>query len=108
MSAAIEQVASGSVNAWIIGDEEEVIVIDPGSDADAVLAAVGERDILAVICTHGHASHVEAAVTVANRDQAPVAVHPLDRIAWREVHPSDAAEIEMADGGLFDVADVQL
>jgi glyoxylase-like metal-dependent hydrolase (beta-lactamase superfamily II) len=108
VSAAIEQVASGSVNAWIIGDEEEVIVIDPGSDADAVLAAVGERDILAVICTHGHASHVEAAVTVANRDQSPVAVHPLDRISWREVHPSDAAEIEMADGGLFDVADVQL
>ena len=108
MSAAIEQVTSGSVNAWIIGDDEEVIVIDPGGDADAVLAAVGERDILAVICTHGHASHVEAAVTVANRDQAPVAVHPLDRIAWREVHPSDAAEIEMADGGIFEVADVQL
>jgi glyoxylase-like metal-dependent hydrolase (beta-lactamase superfamily II) len=108
VSAAIEQVTSGAVNAWIIGDDEEVIVIDPGGDADAVLAAVWERDILAVICTHGHASHVEAAVTVANRDQAPVAVHPLDRIAWREVHPSDAAEIEMADGGLFDVADVQL
>ena len=27
-------------------------------DAGAVLAAVGEREILAVICTHGHASHV--------------------------------------------------
>jgi glyoxylase-like metal-dependent hydrolase (beta-lactamase superfamily II) len=108
VSAAIEQVPSGTVNAWIIGDTEEVIVIDPGTDAAAVLAAVGERDILAVICTHGHAAHVEAAITIANHDEAPVALHPLDRIAWREVHPDDAAEIEMADGGIFEVADVQL
>jgi glyoxylase-like metal-dependent hydrolase (beta-lactamase superfamily II) len=108
VSAAIEQVSSGAVNAWIIGDSEEVIVIDPGSDAPAILAAVGERDILAVICTHGHAAHVGAAITVANHDEAPVALHPLDRIAWREVHPDDAAEIEMAEGGIFEVADVQL
>jgi len=108
VSAAIEQVPSGTVNAWIVGDSEEVIVIDPGGDAAAVLAAVGERDILAVICTHGHAAHVEAAITIANHDEAPVALHPLDRILWREVHPDDAAEIEMADGGVFEVADVQL
>jgi glyoxylase-like metal-dependent hydrolase (beta-lactamase superfamily II) len=106
MEARIEQVAEGT--AWVVGDDEEAIVIDPGEDAAAVLETAGEREILAVICTHGHASHVAAAVAVAERDEAPVALHRADRLLWRAAHPDDDPEIEMADGGRFDVADVQL
>jgi len=95
-------------NAWLIGDDDEVIVIDPGEDAGSVLEQVGDREILAVICTHGHASHVAAAVEVAERDEAPVALHRSDRLLWRLVHEGADPEIEMADGGRFDVADVQL
>jgi len=95
-------------NAWLIGDDEEVIVVDPGEDAASVLEQVGDREILAVICTHGHASHVAAAIEVAERDEAQVALHRADRLLWRAVHDGDDPEIEMADGGLFDVADVQL
>jgi glyoxylase-like metal-dependent hydrolase (beta-lactamase superfamily II) len=106
MEARIEGVA-GQANAWIIGDDEEVIVIDPGAGAAEVLAAVGEREILAVICTHGHAAHSAAALEVAQRDEAPVAVHPGDRLAWRAVHDTPA-EIEMEDGGTFEVAGARL
>jgi len=95
-------------NAWLIGDDEEVIVIDPGEDAASVLERVGDREILAVICTHGHASHVAAAIEVAERDEAPVALHRKDRLLWRTAHGGGDPEIEMADGGRFDVADVQL
>jgi len=114
MSTRIEHVSSPAtdggdeINAWIIGDDDEVIVVDPGTDAGSVLDAVGDREVLAVICTHGHAEHVAAAVQVAERDEAPVALHPRDRLLWRESHPDDGAEIEMADGGIFEVADVQL
>ncbi len=97
----------GEANAWVIGDDEEVIVIDPGEDADSVLELVGEREILAVICTHGHARHIAAAVEIAERDEAPVALHRFDRLLWRSVH-HDVPDIEMDDGGRFDVADVQL
>jgi glyoxylase-like metal-dependent hydrolase (beta-lactamase superfamily II) len=107
MTARIEQVSSDHNNAWIIGDDEEVIVIDPGRDPAAVLRAVGDRDLLAVICTHGHPDHVAAALEVAEPDEAPVALHPRDRMLWREAH-QDEAQIEMADGGVFEVADVQL
>jgi glyoxylase-like metal-dependent hydrolase (beta-lactamase superfamily II) len=114
MEARIEQVTSpGSDgapdgNSWIVGDDEEVIVIDPGTDADAVLTAVGEREILAVICTHGHASHVAAAVEVAGRDEAPVALHPRDLMQWRNAKAGDDPEIEMEDGGIFEVSDASL
>jgi len=97
------------VNAWLIGDDDEVIVIDPGEDAESVLERVGEREIMAVICTHGHASHVAAAAEVAERDEAPVALHRGDRLLWRTVRRAGGdPEIEMADGGRFDIADVQL
>src|ERR1700722_16562010 len=77
---------ASEANAWLIGDDDEVIVIDPGEDADSVLGRVGDREILAVICTHGHAAHVAAAVEVAERDEAPVALHRSDRLLWRTAH----------------------
>jgi glyoxylase-like metal-dependent hydrolase (beta-lactamase superfamily II) len=113
MSARIDRVpspaaADAGINVWIIGDDEEVIVIDPGRDAAEVLDAVGDREVLAVICTHGHADHVAAAMEVAERDEAPVAVHRQEKMHWREAFPADDADIEMEDGGIFEVADVQL
>jgi len=104
--ARIETVA-GTANTWIVGDDEEVIVIDPGDDADPVLEAVGNREIMAVICTHAHAGHAAAALAVADRDEAPVALHPADRPAWRELHDINP-QIEMEDGGTFEVAGVTL
>jgi len=114
MQARIERVSSpgdaGSPegNAWIVGDDGEVIVVDPGRDAAAVLDATADREIMAVICTHGHPAHVAAAIEVAGRDEAPVALHRRDRLLWRESHAGTEPEIEMEDGGLFEVADVTL
>jgi glyoxylase-like metal-dependent hydrolase (beta-lactamase superfamily II) len=106
MSTRIEQVPSGDANAWIIGDDEEVIVIDPGRDPAEVLKAVGDREVLAVILTHGHLA--PSALEVAEPDEAPVALHPKDRMLWRDAHPDEDAEIEMSDGGVFEIADVRL
>ena len=107
MEAKIDRVA-GAVNTWIIGDSDEVIVIDAGESADAVMSVVGEREVLAVICTHGHARHVAAAFEVAERDEAPVALHFADRLAWREAHHGTEPDIQIEDGGIFEVADVTL
>ena len=118
MSARIDQVSSpaaadvgpgaAETNVWIIGDDDEVIVIDPGSDTAAVLNVVGEREVLAVICTHGHAAHVAAAIEVAERDEAAVALHRKDRLLWREAQLADEPDIDMEDGGIFEVADATL
>jgi glyoxylase-like metal-dependent hydrolase (beta-lactamase superfamily II) len=111
MDARVERVAAGGkagCNAWVIGDDEEVIVVDPGTDARAVLDTSGDREILAVICTHGHAAHTGAALEVAGRDESPVALHPGDRLFWREVHGDELPEIAMEGGGSFEVAGVTL
>jgi glyoxylase-like metal-dependent hydrolase (beta-lactamase superfamily II) len=107
MEARIERVGT-TANSWIVGDDEEVIVVDPGDDAGSVLALVGDREVAAVICTHGHARHTAAALEVAARDEAPVALHATDRGYWREAHPDHDPEIDMEDGGIFEVSDAAL
>jgi hydroxyacylglutathione hydrolase len=104
MTARIERVSSAEINTWIVGDDDEVIVIDPGGDPAGMLDAVGDREVLAVICTHGHPDRAADALEVAERDEAPVALHPQDRPAWRDAPP----EIDMADGGIFETAGVRL
>jgi glyoxylase-like metal-dependent hydrolase (beta-lactamase superfamily II) len=110
MNARVERVEArkGDRNAWVVGDDEEVVVVDPGKDAGVVFAAVGDREILAVVCTHGHEAHVAAAPEVAARDEAPVALHPKDLLWWREAHGDSDPEIEMEEGGSFEVAGVTL
>ena len=49
-----------------------------------------------------------AAERFAGRDEAPVALHPRDVLAWREAHPGKEPDIEMEDGGVFEVAGVAL
>jgi glyoxylase-like metal-dependent hydrolase (beta-lactamase superfamily II) len=110
MDARIDQVPAhgrGGCNTWLVGDDDEVIVVDPGADADEVLAVVGEREILAVICTHGHAGHVAAAPAVAAASEAPVFLHPADTLAWQEAG-LNTGPAEMAPGGVFEVSDVTL
>ena len=104
----VEAVGRNDRNAWVIGDDEEVVVVDPGEDAGVVLEKVGDREILAVICTHGHEAHVAAAPEVAGRDDAPMALHSKDLLTWREAHGESDPEIEMEEGGSFEVAGVTL
>ncbi|MFR9807379.1 hypothetical protein ACL02T_34565 [Pseudonocardia sp. RS010] len=40
-------------NVWIVGDEREVVIID----AEAIVAAVGDRRVKAIVCTHAHDDH---------------------------------------------------
>jgi glyoxylase-like metal-dependent hydrolase (beta-lactamase superfamily II) len=38
-------------NVWLIGDDREVLVIDAAHDPAAILAAVGDRRLSAIVCT---------------------------------------------------------
>ena len=75
-------------NVWLIGDDNEVLVIDAAHDADAIAAAVGNRQVTAILCTHGHNDHVTVAPELAERLDAPVLLHPGDEPLWRMTHPT--------------------
>ncbi|GAA3890650.1 MBL fold metallo-hydrolase [Leifsonia kafniensis] len=78
-------------NVWIIGDDTECVVIDAAHDADAILKAVGDRTLLAILCTHAHNDHIGAAGRVRAATDAPVWLHSADTMLWDMVYPAGAA-----------------
>jgi glyoxylase-like metal-dependent hydrolase (beta-lactamase superfamily II) len=95
-------------NVWIIGDDHEVVVIDAAHDADAIAEAVGDRRLVAVICTHAHNDHIDAAPELADRTGATIWLHPDDLPLWKQTHPDRAPGGELADGQIVVVAGVEL
>ena len=95
-------------NVWLVGDDHEVLVIDPAHDAEAVLTAVGDRRVVAVLCTHGHNDHVNAAVEVAAASDAEIALHPDDLMLWRQEYGDLHPDLDLAEGGSWEVAGTRL
>lgn len=95
-------------NVWIVGDDAEVIVIDPAHDAKAVADAVAGRTVKAVLLTHGHDDHIRAVAEFRDLVGAPVHLNPEDRMLWDAVYPDGAPDHEIADGDRFEVAGTTL
>ena len=94
-------------NVWLYGDEDEVIVIDAAHDAQAIAAAVGGRPVKAIVCTHAHNDHVNVALELAAELDAPVLLHPDDRMLWDAVHDR-APDGDLTDGEVLTVAGATL
>ena len=96
-------------NVWLIGDEREVIVVDAAHDAEAIAAAVGERRVRAIVCTHAHDDHVNAAPKLSRMLAAPVLLHPAEHHLWHLAHPDlPPPDAELASGDTVRVADTAL
>jgi len=142
VDARIEQVVtSGKVtlddtdydvenNTYIVGDDDEVIVIDPAHDAEAILKEVGDREVMAVLLTDGNEHRLNVVLEVAAAGEedednwAPIALHRADRLLWRDFFGRLAKEeddeddakalralepdIWLEDGGVFEIGGAQL
>jgi glyoxylase-like metal-dependent hydrolase (beta-lactamase superfamily II) len=95
-------------NVWLVGDDREVVVIDAAHDADAIAERIGGRELKAIICTHGHNDHVNAAPALADRTGAPILLHPADRVLWDLTHPDRVPDGPLADQQVVTVGGVEL
>ncbi|OKJ94630.1 Zn-dependent hydrolase [Streptomyces sp. CB03234] len=94
-------------NVWLVGDDDEVLIVDAAHDAPAIVAAVAGRRVTAVVCTHGHDDHIGAAPALAEATGAPVLLHPADRELWDTVHPDRAPDGDLRDGQRLLVAGIR-
>jgi len=95
-------------NVWLIGDDSEVLIVDAAHDAAPIVAAVAGRRVVGIVCTHGHNDHINAVGDLHDAVQAPIHLHPGDRMLWDTVYPEVSPDRDLADGGTLSVAGTTL
>ncbi len=121
MTARIEHVATSGIfsidgedfevenNIWLLGDDHEVLVIDAAHDAAPIAEAIGDRAVRAILCTHGHNDHINAADALSRAyGGAPVLLHPDDEMLWEVVYPDRKPDDAVGEGTELDVAGTRL
>ncbi|PKZ63089.1 Zn-dependent hydrolase [Gordonia terrae] len=94
-------------NVWLVGDDDEVIIIDAAHSARPILDGVGNRTVTAIVLTHGHNDHVTVAPELSEATGAPILLHPGDDMLWNDTHP-DVAHQDLEDGQRISVGGTEL
>jgi glyoxylase-like metal-dependent hydrolase (beta-lactamase superfamily II) len=94
-------------NVWVIGDERQCVVIDAPHTAEPIEALIGDRTLIAVLCTHAHDDHVTVTRELSDRYAAPVYLHPDDEVLWQMTHPGEEF-YPLADGKTLPVGDAEI
>lgn len=90
-------------NSYLVGDEDRLILIDPGPDLDAHVDAlvdcaeqVFKRPISHILVSHGHQDHTGAIATLRNRCDAPLygaLIPPMTDMATPDLALTDGLRI---------------
>lgn len=108
----VERIIVGklAVNCFIVADNDakKAIVIDPGSDANAILKRIEflEYKVEKIVLTHGHFDHIGAAEALKKATGAPILVHHLDEEMI--LNPELNHSIDMVAGGFHVTPDLTI
>jgi glyoxylase-like metal-dependent hydrolase (beta-lactamase superfamily II) len=95
-------------NVWLVGDDDEVLVIDAPHRAEPIITAIGGRTVAGIVLTHGHNDHITAAVALRDAVDAPIWFNQADLMLWRQVHESALPDYPLGHCTHFDVAGTRL
>ena len=95
-------------NVWIVGDDRECVVLDCAHDHEAIIGAVGDRKLKAIVCTHAHNDHINAAAEVAEHFDAPIWLHPDDTMLWEAVYTDRRVDAPLSHGQSFSVGGIDI
>ncbi|MEU6997026.1 MBL fold metallo-hydrolase [Nonomuraea sp. NPDC046570] len=95
-------------NVWLVGSAREVVVIDAAHDAAAIAERVGDRIVRAIVCTHAHNDHINAAAELSELTGAPIMLHPADQVLWEAVYGEAVPYTPLADGDELRVGEIGL
>ena len=65
-------------NTYILSNDTEAAVIDPGYEPDIILDALEGRELKAILLTHGHFDHVGAVKELVAETGCKVYIHAAD------------------------------
>lgn len=76
-------------NTYLISDGKGALLVDPSSDAQAILRFLGDTTLDAIVLTHRHHDHVDAAAAVREATGAEVIASEVDAPRIEDPLPSD-------------------
>ncbi|GAA3116732.1 MBL fold metallo-hydrolase [Planomonospora alba] len=94
-------------NVWLVGSASEVLVIDAAHDAAAIAERINGRSVAAIVCTHAHNDHINAAAELAARVDAPILLHPDDQVLWEMVY-TGTPYTPLSDGQVLKAGGIEL
>lgn len=110
-------------NCYLVADADgnSVAIVDPGSEADRIIADIEEtsRTPEAIWITHAHVDHIGGIAALKRRWDVPVFLHPLDeplyRVGGRQAQlygipyeEPPAPDKQFADGGVLRLGGLEL
>lgn len=95
-------------NIWVIGDDDECVVIDAPHSVDDIMVVVGARKVNAILLTHAHDDHCLVAPELRERVAAPIMLHPEDRPLWDLVHTDRHWNVSLSQDEVLHVAGVAI
>lgn len=95
-------------NIWLVGDDRSVFVIDAAHDHRPIVEAVAGRRVEGIVLTHGHNDHINAAVPLREAVDAPIVLHPSDRMLWEVVWPGESPDQDLEPGAVLGVGGHEL
>ena len=81
-------------NCYLVQSAKNAVIIDPGAEADKVLDAVGDCEIVVILATHRHFDHVSAIQELKNATGARAAIHSKDWLAGFDLELEDGQKIK--------------
>lgn len=89
MNIDILALGAFQANCYVLTDGDDCVVIDPGGEADKLLAQLRGLNATpsAVLLTHAHPDHIAAACVVREATGAKVMVHAAEREWVEHPHP---------------------
>ena len=95
-------------NIWLVGNDREVLVVDAAHDHQPIVEAIRDRHVRAIVLTHGHNDHINAAVALRDVVDAPIWLHPDDRMLWDVVYPTDSPDRSLTAKGVLTAGGVSV
>lgn len=73
-----------STNTYILEENNKVIVIDPAGKTEKVDSLLAERELVAILLTHGHFDHIKAVDGLYKKYHCPIYINEDDEKIARD------------------------
>ena len=73
-------------NCFVVGEDARAIVVDPGDEADRLIAELDGLTVDAILLTHTHFDHVGAVAALARHTGAPVYCPATEVFILRDIN----------------------